>query len=134
MGRFFSNLQIRKNVAQTQGDFLKAFAAAMKKLGYVKSNAGEAEISYIAAFSPSKQWVTLCSEDYVSDDQKVNSDAQKIAENLKTYCISNTVLDSDFAVLDMYVGREERADRLIIGCGGDYGFESREAAKGKREL
>ena len=134
MGRFFSNLQIRKNVNQTQSEFIKTFSSAMKKLGYVKTEADEAELSYIAAFSSSKQWVTLCAEDYVSDAEKVNSDAQKIAANLKTYCISNTVLDSDFAVLDMYAGQEERADRIIIGCGGDYGFESREEAKGNREL
>lgn len=134
MGRFFSNLQIRKNVNQTQSEFIKTFSSAMKKLGYVKTEADEAELSYIAAFSSSKQWVTLCAEDYVSDTEKVNSDAQKIAANLKTYCISNTVLDSDFAVLDMYAGQEERADRIIIGCGGDYGFESREEAKGNREL
>ena len=134
MGRFFSNLQIRKNVNQSQSEFLKAFTAAMKKLGYAKSEADEAELSYIAAFSPSKQWVTLCTEDYVSSAEKVNTDALKIAAKLKTFCISNTVLDSDFAVLDMYVGQEERADRVIIGYGGDYGFESREEAKGKREL
>lgn len=134
MGRFFSNLQIRKNVNQTQSEFIKTFSSVMKKLGYVKTEADEAELSYITAFSSSKQWVTLCAEDYVSDAEKVNSDAQKIAANLKTYCISNTVLDSDFAVLDMYAGQEERADRIIIGCGGDYGFESREEAKGNREL
>lgn len=134
MGRFFSNLQIRKSASQTQNDFLKNFTAAMKKLGYVKTNSDEADLSYAAAFSPSNQWVTLCSEDYISDNEKVNSDAQKIAANLKTYCISNTVLDSDFAVLDMYIGQEGRADRVIIGCGGDYGFESREEAKGNREL
>ena len=134
MGRFFSNLQIRKNVNQTQSEFIKTFSSAMKKLGYVKTEADEAELSYIAAFSSSKQWVTLCAEDYVSDAEKVNSDAQKIAANLKTYCISNTVLDSDFSVLDMYAGQEERADRIIIGCGGDYGFESQEEAKGNREL
>ncbi len=134
MGRFFVNLQIRKNVNQTQSDFLKIFTVAMKKLGYVKTEADEAELSYIAAFSPSKQWVTLCAEDYVSNAEKVNTDAQKIAANLRTFCISNTVLDSDFSVLDMYVGQEECADRVIIGYGGDYGFESREEAKGKREL
>ncbi len=134
MGRFFSNLQIRKNVNQSQSEFLKAFTATIKKLGYVKAEADEAELSYIAAFSPNKSWVTLCAEDYVSNAEKVNTDAQKIAANLKTYCISNTVLDSDFAVLDMYAGQEERADRVIIGYGGDYGFESREEAKGKREL
>ena len=134
MGRFFANLQIRKNVNQTQSDFLKTFTAAMKKLGYVKAEADEAELSYVAAFSPSKQWVTLCAEDYVSNAEKVNTDAQKIAANLKTFCISNTVIDSDVAVLDMYAGQEERADRVIIGYGEAYGLESREEAKGKREL
>ncbi len=134
MGRFFANLQIRKNVNQTQSDFLKTFTAVMKKLGYVKAEADEAELSYVAAFSPSKQWVTLCAEDYVSNAEKVNTDAQKIAANLKTFCISNTVIDSDVAVLDMYVGQEERADRVIIGYGEAYGLESREEAKGKREL
>ena len=134
MGRFFANLQIRKNVNQTQSDFLKTFTAAMKKLGYVKAEADEAELSYIAAFSPGKQWVTLCAEDYISNAEKVNTDAQKIAANLKTFCISNTVLDSDIAVLDMYAGQEKRADRVIIGYGEAYGLESREEAKGKREL
>lgn len=134
MGRFFANLQIRKNVNQAQSDFLKTFTTAMKKLGYVKAEADEAELSYVAAFSSSKQWVTLCAEDYVSNAEKVNTDAQKIAANLKTFCISNTVIDSDVAVLDMYVGQEERADRVIIGYGEAYGLESREEAKGKREL
>ena len=134
MGRFFTNLQIRKNVNQSQSDFLKTFTAAMKKLGYVKTEADEAELSYIAAFSPSKQWVTLCAEDYVSNAEKVNTDAQKIATNLKTFCISNTVIDSDVAVLDMYVGQEECADRVVIGYGEAYGLESREEAKGKCEL
>jgi len=134
MGRFFANLQIRKNVNQAQSDFLKTFTTAMKKLGYVKAEADEAELSYFAAFSSSKQWVTLCAEDYVSNAEKVNADAQKIAANLKTFCISNTVIDSDVALLDMYVGQEERADRVIIGYGEAYGLESREEAKGKREL
>ena len=122
MGRFFANLQIRKNVNKTQSVFLKSFTAAMKKLGYVKAEADESELSYVAAFSSSKQWVTLCAEDYVSNAEKVNTDAQKIAANLKTFCISNTVIDSDVALLDMYVGQEERADRVIIGYGEAYGL------------
>ncbi len=134
MGRFFANLQIRKNVNQSQSDFLKTFTAVMKKLGYVKTEADEAELSYVAAFSSSKQWITLCAEDYVSNAEKVNTDAQKIAANLKTFCISNTVIDSDVAVLDMYVGQEECADRVVIGYGEAYGLESREEAKGNREL
>ncbi len=134
MGRFFSNLQIKKNVNQSQSEFVKTLSNAMKKLGYVKAEEDEAELSYIAAFSRSKQWVTLCAEDYVSDAEKLNTDAQKIAANLKTFCISNTVIDSDVAVLDMYAGQEERADRVIIGYGEAYGLESHEEAKGKREL
>lgn len=134
MGRFFSNLQIRKSVNQTQSAFLKSFSSVMKKLGYEKAEADEAEFSYIAAFSPSKSWVTLCAEDYASNAEKLNTDAQKIVANLKTFCISNTVIDSDVAVLDMYAGQEECADRVIIGYGEAYGLESCEVAKGKREL
>ena len=134
MGRFFANLQIRKNVNQTQSAFLKTLISAMKKLGYEKATADDAELSYFVAFSSSNRWVTLCAEDYVSNAEKVNTDAQKLAANLKTFCISNTVIDSDVAVLDMYAGQEERADKVIIGYGDAYGLESREETKGKRDL
>lgn len=130
MGRFFSSVQIKNNSSKEQ--FVKSFCDVMKKRNLVTCSEDEASISYILAFSESGKWVTLTSEKYRDDPKQVKYDAQQTAAEMKTSSFSMDVVDSDFAVLELYKDASA-ADTVIVGDGSGYGFDEDTSQKGKRD-
>ncbi len=133
MGRFFSNIQIQNNRNENREQFAKLFCKSMEKKGYTASTEDDASITYILTFSENNAWITLCSVDYVSGGEDVKEDVQFLAESLKTCCISTSVVDSDFAILEMYNATSNLIDMVVVGDGSGYGFEDNTEFKGKKE-
>ena len=130
MGRFFSSVQIKNNVSREQ--FIKAFGDVMKKRSFVPCSEEESSVSYILAFSESGKWVTLTCEAYRDDTNRVKTDAKQTATEMKTSSFSMDVVDSDFAVLELYKD-SSAADTVIVGDGSGYGFDEGTSKKGKRD-
>lgn len=130
MGRFFSLVQIKNNGSREQ--FVKSFCNVMKKRNLVTCSEDEASISYILAFSESGKWVTLTSEAYRDNPKQVKDDAQQTAAEMQTSSFSMDVVDSDFAVLELYKD-SSAADTVIVGDGSGYGFDEDNSQKGKRD-
>ena len=130
MGRFFSLVQIKNNGSREQ--FLKAFCDVMKKRSFVPCSEEESSVSYILAFSESGKWVTLTCEAYRDDTNRVKTDAKQTATEMKTSSFSMDVVDSDFAVLELYKD-SSAADTVIVGDGSGYGFDEGTSKKGKRD-
>ena len=119
MGRFFSSVQIKSNGSREQ--FLKAFCDLMIKRGLATCSEDEASVSYILAFSESSKWVTLTCEAYRDDTNRVKTDARQTAAEMKTSSFGMEVVDSDFALLQLYKN-SSAADTVIVGDGSGYGF------------
>ena len=130
MGRFFSSVQIKSNGSREQ--FLKAFCDLMIKRGLATCSEDEASVSYILAFSESGKWVTLTCEAYRDDTNRVKTDARQTAAEMKTSSFGMEVVDSDFALLQLYKN-SSAADTVIVGDGTGYGFDDDDSRKGKRE-
>ena len=130
MGRFFSSVQIKSNGSREQ--FLKAFCDLMIKRGLATCSEDEASVSYILAFSESGKWVTLTCEAYRDDTNRVKTDARQTAAEMKTSSFGMEVVDSDFALLQLYKD-SSAADTVIVGDGSGYGFDGDNYQKGKRE-
>lgn len=130
MGRFFTSVQIRSNNSKEQ--FIKSFSNMMKKRGFVPCSEDEAVSSYILAFSESGKWVTLTCEDYSNNPKQAHDDAKQTATEMKTSSFSMDVVDSDFAVLELYKD-SSAADTVIVGDGSGYGFDEGTSKKGKRD-
>ncbi len=132
MGRFFSNIHIKKDKTKTKQQFSEVVNKIMKKRGYGPSSEDDSSLSYILAFSENNKWATLSSSEYEAGGQTAQSDVKWFAEALKTCCISTAVVDSDFAILEMYNGTSSMIDRVIVGDGEDYGFANDSSTNGKR--
>lgn len=130
MGRFFSSVQIKNNGSREQ--FVKSFCNLMKKRGLAACSEDEASVSYILAFSESGKWVTLTSEKYGDAPNRVKTDARQTAAEMKTSSFCMEVVDSDFALLQLYKN-SSAADTVIVGDGSGYGFDGDDSKKGKRE-
>lgn len=130
MGRFFSSVQIKNNGSREQ--FLKSFCNVMKKRSFVPCSEEESSVSYILAFSESGKWVTLTCEAYRDDTNRGKTDAKQTAAEMKTSSFGMEVVDSDFAVLELYKD-SSAADTVIVGDGSVYGFDGDNYQKGKRE-
>ncbi|MGN0632696.1 MAG: hypothetical protein ACI4JW_02395 [Oscillospiraceae bacterium] len=130
MGRFFSLVQIKNNGSREQ--FVKSFCNVMKKRDLVPCSEEESSVSYILAFSESGKWVTLASNKYREDPKQVKDDAKQTAAEMKTSSFGMEVVDSDFAVLELYK-YSSAADTVIVGDGSGYGFDGDNYQKGKRE-
>ena len=92
----------------------------MEVNGYVPCSSAESEISYTLRFADNTKWVTIASEAYEQGKQFSQTDTGRIAEMLNTTCINTIFVDSDFAILDLYDERCQKADSLIIGRADDY--------------
>ncbi len=133
MGRFFSNIQIQNNRNENSEQFAKSFCKSMEKKGYISSTEDDSSLTYMLAFSENNKWITLCSADYESGGEDVKKDVQFLAESLKTCCISTSVVDSDFAILEMYNATSSLTDMVIVGDGSSYGFDDDTDSKEKKE-
>ena len=133
MGRFFSNIQIQNNRNENSEQFAKSFCKSMEKKGYISSTEDDSSLTYMLAFSENNKWITLCSPNFESGGESVKSDVQFLAESLKTCCISTSVVDSDFSILEMYNSTSSLTDMVVVGDGSGYGFEDDTEFKGKKE-
>jgi len=124
MGRFSVTIQIRNSAGRE--DFLSSFCGAMKKSGCEPCGEDEAALSYMLGFSDN--WVTLALSEYAGNPDKADKDALLIAHELKTAVFSVEVVDSDFAVIELF---GENTDKVIVGDGSGYGVTC--GSKGGRE-
>ena len=120
MGSFFTSTQIYAPGNHSKEQFLDMFCKEMKEEGYVICDCDESEITYILRFADNCKWITITSEKYEQGNRLSQQDTGRIAKMLKTTCVNTIVIDSDFAVLDLYDESGEKADSLILGRADDY--------------
>ena len=118
MGRFSTTVHIKNNVDRMR--FVNTFSDVMKEQGFVLCSEDDAAQSYLFAFG--EGWVTLTSEEYKDNPQKVYDNTRDMAVALKTSAFSVEVVDSDFAIIKLSKGGKE-VDTVIVGDGSGYGFE-----------
>lgn len=116
MGKFLTALHV-KTTGKEQ--FIEKFTRLMKKDGYVPCSEDEAAVSYAAAFSEGG-WVTLSNGE--STTTELSKTAKKIAEGMDTLCFTAEVVDSDFAILNLFA-QNGSENRVIVGDGSGYGIE-----------
>lgn len=116
MGKFLTALHV-KTTGKEQ--FIEKFTQLMKKDGYVPCSEDEAAVSYAAAFSEGG-WVTLSNGD--STTTELSKTAKKIAKEMDTLCFTAEVVDSDFAILNLFAQNGSES-RVIVGDGSGYGIE-----------
>ncbi len=120
MGNFFTSTQIHNPEQLSKEQFIELFCNKMKKNGFDVSNAEDHEISYVLAFADNCKWVSVSSEVYEQGNAFVQKDAGNIAKMLNACCINVTVVDSDFAMLDMYSNKGKKLDTAVMGRADDY--------------
>ncbi len=120
MGSFFTSTQIYAPGNHSKEQFMDMFCKEMKEEGYVICDCDESEITYILRFADNCKWTTITSEKYEQGNRLSQQDTGRIAKMLKTTCVNTIVIDSDFAVLDLYDESGEKADSLILGRADDY--------------
>ncbi len=120
MGSFFTSTQIYAPGNHSKEQFMDMFCKEMKEEGYVICDCDESKITYILRFADNCKWVTITSEKYEQGNRLSQQDTGRIAKMLKTTCVNTIVIDSDFAVLDLYDESGEKADSLILGRADDY--------------
>ena len=120
MGRFSSVVHIKNNTDRTR--FIDSFCEAMKKRSFVPCSEDEAVLSYLLAFSDGG-WVTLTSDEYSDNPAKASDDVRQIAEKMQTSGFAVEVVDSDFAILELYTPNEGSSKITVGACDG-YGIES----------
>ena len=116
MGKFLTALHVK---TKGKEQFIEKFTQLMKKDGYVPCSEDEAAVSYAAAFSEGG-WVTLSNGD--STTTELSKTAKKIAEGMDTLCFTAEVVDSDFAILNLFA-QNGSENRVIVGDGSGYGVE-----------
>jgi len=134
MGRFFSNIHIKKDNQQTSQEFIEKINESMAQRGFVSATEDDGTSTYYLAFSESNSWVTVSSDKFDSNDDAVRSDAKFFADGLKASCFSTNVVDSDFTIVEMYNATSTLSDKIIVSDGSGYGFEKSAETNGKREL
>lgn len=119
MGRFFFNVQIRNRVGEYEG-FIELFNTYMESKGYVQGEEDDASEEYILAFSKNMKWVTVYSPNYKDDEGYVSEEARSFSKALSTYCVATNVVDSDFAMLELYHKSDRAIDMLVVGDATGY--------------
>lgn len=120
MGNFFTSIQIHNPDQLSREQFIELFCNKMKENGFVIGNADDHEISYALSFADDCKWVAIGSESYEQGNEIAQKDVKTIAKMLNTLCINVTVVDSDFAMLDMYSNAGRKLDTAVIGRADDY--------------
>ena len=119
MGRFFFNIQIRNKGAEYE-EFIELFNTYMESKGYVQGDVDDASEEYILAFSENMKWVTVYSTNYKDDEGYVSEEARSFSKALSTYCVATNVVDSDFAMLELYHKSDRAIDMLVVGDATGY--------------
>lgn len=92
----------------------------MDKYGLCAGTEDDADNVYLLAFSENSDWVTISCDDYESGDQKVSLDTGMFADALNTCCINISVVDSDFAMLEMHNQTVKITDKVTVGDASGY--------------
>lgn len=120
MGNFFTSIQIQNHEQLVKEQFIELFCSKMKENGFVIGSEDDNEISYALLFSNNSKWVSVASEAYEQGNETVRKDAARLAKMMNAHCINITVVDSDFAMLDMYSNTGKKLDTAVIGRADDY--------------
>ena len=120
MGNFFTSIQIQNHEQLVKEQFIELFCNKMKENGFVIGSKDDNEISYALLFSNNSKWVSVASEAYEQGNETVRKDAARLAKMMNAHCINITVVDSDFAMLDMYSNTGKKLDTAVIGRADDY--------------
>ena len=120
MGNFFTSIQIHNPEKLSKEQFIDLFCNKMKENGFVVCSAEEYEISYALSFADNCKWVSIGSESYEQGNAAAQKDVGNIAKMLNVCCINITVVDSDFAMLDMYSNKGKKLDTVVMGRADDY--------------
>ena len=120
MGNFFTSIQIQNHEQLVKEQFIELFCSKMKENGFVIGSEDDNEISYALLFSNNSKWVSVASEAYEQGNETVRKDAARLAKMMNAHCINITVVDSDFAMLDMYSDTGKKLDTAVIGRADDY--------------
>lgn len=120
MGNFFTSIQIHNPDKLSKEQFIELFCNKMKENGFDVSNAEDHEISYVLAFADNCKWVAIGFEAYEQGNAAAQKDAGNIAKMLNACCINIIVVDSDFAMLDMYSNTGCKLDTAVMGRADDY--------------
>lgn len=116
MGKFLTALHVK---TKGKEQFIDKFTRLMKKDGYVPCSEDEAAVSYAVAFSEDG-WVSLSNGDSTANE--LSKTAKKITEGMDTLCFTAEVVDSDFAILNLFAQNGSES-RVIVGDGSGYGIE-----------
>lgn len=119
MGTFSTAVFIRNGKQMTKEEFAEEFCKSMEKRGY-KRGTEKSGSSYVLVFSENSDWVTLKRKSYESDRNAVTEDSGGFAEGLQTACVSISLVDSDFATLELYNRIKERTDFAVLGDASGY--------------
>ncbi len=91
----------------------------MEKRGY-KRGTEKSGSSYVLVFSENSDWVTLKRKAYGSDRYAVMEDSGWFSEGLQTACVSISLVDSDFATLELYTRSKVQTDFSVLGDASGY--------------
>lgn len=86
----------------------------MKSTGYFQSSNDEFDLSYYLAFSTNGRWVTIGSENYIENHNHAIHDAKHIAQIMQTSSFSIEVVDSDWAIIQLYTKSNDH-DTIVAG-------------------
>lgn len=119
MGSFDTAVFIRNEKQMTKEEFTEEFCKSMEKRGYKRGTEKNGS-SYVLVFSENSDWVTLKRKLYESDRNAVMEDSGWFAEGLQTACVSISLVDGDFATLELYNRIKERTDFVVLGDASGY--------------
>ncbi len=114
MGNFSTAVFIRNEKQMTKEEFAEEFCKSMEKRGY-KRGTEKSGSSYVLVFSENSDWVTLKRKAYGSDRYAVMEDSGWFSEGLQTACVSISLVDSDFATLELYTRSKVQTDFSVLG-------------------
>lgn len=115
MGRSFSSTHIYNSQRLDKEEFLALFCEKMQEAGYITGNETDYTLAYVFAFTDDCQWVTICSDAWKQGNIRALEDAKSIAKMLNARCININIVDSDFAILQLYSQKGIILDTTIVG-------------------
>ena len=103
MGRFFSNIHIKKNDNFTIDELRKFLADDMSSKGYKQlENEDNSEISLVIYFPENSKWISVASDAFnFNDDKDTREVIEPVSKNFETDVIAMSCMDSDYAFMHL---------------------------------
>lgn len=117
MGLTCSTIQI-KNLQQAEPEqFKELLCKYMQTKDLIPTETEDAQVSYRIAFSDKSDWVTLSSKEQFSGENcsRNREDAQKLSQELRTYCVVADVWDSDMIGLSLFGVSVKQEESILAG-------------------